>query len=152
MITAWRLCQRRWLAEAFTGQGAARNPGRWNPRGLPAVYLAENRSLAALEVLVHAEDRSLLTAVAWVLIPVRIDPQWVHVPAKYPPGWPTIPAPEATRQFGGDWLRAARQPVLRVPSAVIAGESNYLLNPQSADFRHLDIGKPEPFRFDLRLG
>jgi RES domain-containing protein len=41
--------------------------------GTPLVYTAESRSLASLEILVHAEDTSLLAAIRWKVIPVELD-------------------------------------------------------------------------------
>ena len=41
--------------------------------------------------------------------------------------------------------------VLRVPSAIVTEESNYVLNPAHPDFRHIQFFSPEPFRFDPRL-
>jgi RES domain-containing protein len=41
--------------------------------------------------------------------------------------------------------------VLELPSVIIRGEPNYLLNPAHPDFRKIVIGKPEPFSFDPRL-
>jgi len=38
-----------------------------------------------------------------------------------------------------------------VPSAVVPGEHNFLLNPRHRDFGRLEIGGPEPFEFDPRL-
>jgi RES domain-containing protein len=48
-------------------------------------------------------------------------------------------------------VREARSAVLALPSVIIPGESNYLLNPAHPDFRKISIGKPEPFAFDPRL-
>jgi len=41
--------------------------------------------------------------------------------------------------------------VLRVPSLVVDGEFNYVLNPRHADFTRLEIGEPLEFSFDPRL-
>jgi RES domain-containing protein len=40
---------------------------------------------------------------------------------------------------------------LRIPSAIVPDESNYLINVRHADFRKLLIGKAQSFRFDPRL-
>jgi RES domain-containing protein len=66
LTTVWRICNKARLADAFDGRGAAEYPGRWNNAGVAVVYTAESRSLASLEVLVHAEDTRLLAAVQWV--------------------------------------------------------------------------------------
>jgi len=152
VITAWRLCKRKRAAEAFDGRGAEKTPGRWNTTGLRAIYTAESRSLAALEVLANAEDKSLLTAVPWAMIPVQFDPVLVCAPKKFPEDWRQVPAPESTRNFGALWLKELRSVVLRVPSAVTLGEFNYLLNPLHPDFSKIKIGSPEAFSFDARLG
>ena len=53
--------------------------------------------------------------------------------------------------IGDEWLRSRASPVLRVPSVIIPGENNFLLDPAHADFAKLSIGKPQDFRFDPRL-
>jgi len=151
LITAWRICKARHAPAAFDGRGAAAFPGRWNPPGVRAVYTSENRSLAQLEVLANAEDRDLLTAAEWTLIPARFDPELLHVPEKFPDDWRQVPAPDSTRRFGGDWIKKGVSPVLRVPSVVTLGEFNYILNPAHPEFRRLTIGQPEAFAFDARI-
>jgi RES domain-containing protein len=152
VITAWRLCKRKRATEAFDGRGAEKTPGRWHAAGVRAVYTAENRSLAALEVLANAEDKDLLAAALWVTIPVHFDPILVYAPKKFPDDWRQVPAPESTREFGALWLKELRSVVLRVPSAVTLGEFNYVLNPLHPDFSKLRIGPPDAFNFDARLG
>lgn len=151
MITAWRICKEKRLATAFDGRGAAENPGRWNSAGVPIAYAAESRSLASVEVLVHAEDTSLLDAIRWLVVPVAIEESLVCVPKRFPDDWRTVPAPASTRAFGDEWVGSATSVVIRVPSVVTPGEFNYLINPRHTDFKRLKIGSPEPFSFDLRL-
>ena len=40
---------------------------------------------------------------------------------------------------------------IRVPSAVIEHENNYLINPAHTDFKKLVIGSMEAFKLDPRL-
>lgn len=61
------------------------------------------------------------------------------------------PAPPSTREFGTRWIMEARSTVLRVPSVVVDGEFDYILNPRHADFRQLKIGVAVSFSFDPRL-
>lgn len=151
MITAWRICKEKRLATAFDGRGAAENPGRWNSAGVAIAYAAESRSLASVEVLVHAEDTSLLDAIRWLAVPVAIEERLVHVPKRFPDDWRAVPAPASTRAFGDEWARSGTSVVIRVPSVVTPGEFNYLINPRHVDFKRLKIGSPESFSFDLRL-
>jgi RES domain-containing protein len=41
--------------------------------------------------------------------------------------------------------------VLRVPSAVIPDECNYVLNPRHPDFVRVEIGAPQELAVDRRL-
>src|SRR4051812_48166594 len=100
--------------------------GRWNEPGTQAIYTAGSRSLAALEVLVHY---SVLPR-DFVVTPIRI-PDGIDVieisPAGLPNGWQTMTGYAGTQALGT--LELGHAPVLRVPSAVIPQESNFVLNP-----------------------
>ena len=151
MIRAWRLCKRSRVAGAFDGRGAAQNPGRWNGSGVAVVYTAESRSLASLEVLVHTEDTQVLAAVNWAMIPVSMDESLVEILQALPVDWRQLPAPLSTREVGTRWVAESRSAVLQVPSLVVDGEFNYILNPRHADFARLEIGEPLGLSFDPRL-
>lgn len=151
MIRAWRLCKQSRVASAFDGRGAAQNPGRWNGPGIAVIYTAESRSLASLEVLVHTEDTQVLAAVKWAMIPVSIDESLIEIVQAPPEDWRQLPVPRSTRDAGTSWVAESRSAVLRVPSIVVDGEFNYLLNPRHTDFARLEIGEPLAFSFDPRL-
>jgi RES domain-containing protein len=151
LIRVWRLCKRSRVASAFDGRGAAQNPGRWNGSGIAVVYTAESRSLASLEVLVHTEDTQVLAAVNWAMIPVSIDESLIEILQALPVDWRRLPAPLSTREAGTRWVAESRSAVLQVPSIVVDGEFNYVLNPRHTDFARLEIGEPLAFSFDPRL-
>ena len=102
-------------------------------------------------MLVHTEDTQVLAAIKWATIPVRIDEALIEIAGSMPHKWRQLPAPPSTREFGSRWVAESRSVVLRVPSAVVDGEFNYLLNPRHPDFAQLEIGVPQPFSFDPRL-
>jgi RES domain-containing protein len=101
--------------------------------------------------LVHSEDTRVLAAIRWVAIPVRIEDALIEIPPSLPEDWRRLPAPPSTRELGSRWVAEARSVVLRVPSAVVDGEFNYLLNPRHPDFAQLEFAAPRPFSFDSRL-
>jgi RES domain-containing protein len=43
-----------------------------------------------------------------------------------------------------------RSAILAVPSVIIPGEANYLLNRAHANFRKIAVGQPADFAFDPR--
>jgi RES domain-containing protein len=115
------------------------------------VYTSQSAALAALELLVHLGRASILGA--YVLIPCTFDDAVVsRVDRKrLPRNWRSYPAPAALQLIGDQWVKSGTSAVLEVPSAVIATDSNYLLNPHHGDFQAIRVGDPQPFQFDLRL-
>src|SRR5580693_8461977 len=51
----WRICRRRYAADAASGEGARRYGGRWNSRGVRVVYASTSLALAAVEAFVNLE-------------------------------------------------------------------------------------------------
>ncbi len=153
MIRAWRLVKSRYASTAFDGEGARRQGGRWNSEGTRVVYTASTLSLAALELLVHAdvEDMPADMVAIPVDIPKSVRVETVELPA-LPRRWRRFdPPPRECRDLGDAWVASGRTVALAVPSVVVPMERNYLLNPAHRDFAKLAIGKPERFAFDTRL-
>lgn len=147
----WRLCSAKFGASAFSGEGAELYGGRWSPPGIRIAYCAESRALAVVEVLANAEEQDRLFALDWLLVSAEVAPDMVEKPARFPGNWQQYPHPRDTQLIGAEWVRARRSVALRVPSAVVPGEFNYLLNPAHPHYARLRIGQPQPFTFDPRL-
>ena len=152
MITAWRIVKKAHAAAAFSGRGAFLYGGRWNTQGIPVVYLAGSQSLAALEQLVHTGTTANLVEGDFVIIPVEFNERWVADVGKLPKNWRSYPAPGTLAALGARWIKEAPSVAMRVPSALIPDEVNYLLNPLHPDFVKIKIGKARKFTFDSRLG
>jgi len=150
-VTAWRIAKQKHAKTAFTGDGARLFGGRWNNPGTSIVYTAQSQSLAVLEMLVHLDSSELLGK--YVLFEIGMDDSAIeHVDhSRLPKSWRVDPSPASVRAIGDDWIGAGTSAVLRVPSALIPSENNFLLNPRHKDFPRLSIGKPMPFSFDRRL-
>jgi RES domain-containing protein len=152
VTVAWRLVKERHKGSAFDGEGARRAGGRWNEKGVAAVYLTDSLALAALERFVHLGKaaRHIVHVAFRVEIPERVAIEVVAPPA-LPRNWRSEPPPDATKHVGTDWVGRAKTAVLRVPSAIVPNESDYVLNPAHPDFQKLVISRPEPFYFDPRM-
>jgi RES domain-containing protein len=150
-VLAWRIVKQKHAKDAFRGEGARRYGGRWNSKGTAVVYTAQSQSLAALEIMVHAEFPDLLEHYA--AIPVTIEDGFIEKldVATLPKDWRAYPASCAVRAIGDDWAASGTSVALKVPSVVIPSESNFLLNPAHRDFAKLKVGEATAFEFDPRF-
>ena len=150
MPQAWRIVKEKYVASAFSGEGASRVGGRWNSPGVWVVYASSTMALAALETLVHLNPPLFFNYVA---IPIQFDDELVEYSpiSAMPADWREEPASPSTKRIGDTWAKQRRSSVLALPSAIIPCEVNYLLNPAHPDFKRVNIGKSEPFTFDRRL-
>jgi RES domain-containing protein len=71
--------------------------------------------------------------------------------SELPRTWRKYPAPASLQRIGNAWLDRAGGCVLRVPSAIIPTESNFLINPKHPDLKKLRVVRRFDFRFDSRL-
>jgi RES domain-containing protein len=151
-VTAWRITKRKHARHAFGGEGAREFGGRWNNPGTAVVYTAQSQSLAALEMLVHLDSADLLEK--YVLLAADFDQSLVKVvdASNLPRNWRADPPPAQVRSIGDEWVLGGSSAVLQVPSVLVPGENNFLLNPGHQDFARIRFGKPLAFRFDARLG
>jgi RES domain-containing protein len=118
-LVAWRLDEARFAASWDSGTGAWLYGGRWNSRGVRAVYCSLDPACAILEVAVHRGFKALDT-VPHVLTSVALDPARAHVvePDVVPnSNWLRPGTPSAGQQQFGDALLAAHALVI-IPSAV----------------------------------
>ena len=151
MIQAWRIVKTRFADDAFSGEGAHLHPGRWHSAGHRMIYTSSSLPLATLELLVHVsrQDATFHYSVVNCWFPEAIVEDIDR--SRLPDDWRAYPPPAVLQQIGNEWLRSRSSAVLSVPSAVLATEINYLLNPEHDDFRSVDIGLPSPFLLDSRL-
>jgi RES domain-containing protein len=151
-LTVFRLGKHAHRTQLFSGEGGLYASGRWSPRGQPIVYTSASISLAVLEYTVNYRRRGWVPATvlgrATIPASVRIDTVLIKdLPAK----WFAADPPPQLQRIGGQWLQRGESAVLRVPSAVVIEEWNYLLNPLHADFGKLRLSVPLPFSFDRRV-
>lgn len=151
-ILAWRIDLRPYASTWDSGEGAFRFGGRWNSRGVRAVYCALDPATAILEVAVHKGFRVLDTVPHVLTAAVVVDAGAVHVvdPAAVPnPNWLRLGIPGAGQQaFGDDLL--GRHAFVAIPSAVSTHSWNLIFEAQAAR-RGYAVRLQEPFALDTRL-
>jgi len=150
-IEAWCTVRTKHARAAFDGEGARRFGGRWNSPGTAVVYTAGSTSLAVLELLVHLDAVDALKG--YCLFRAAFDETLVERIESHalPRGWADAVPRTEVRAFGDQWVEEGRSAVLRVPSAVVPHEWNYLLNPRHDNFRDITISKRQRLVLDPRL-
>jgi RES domain-containing protein len=149
-MLVWRLFPGPFRGTAFTGVGGLYAASRWNHLGVAMVYTATSRALAALEFFVNLEpneapDDLLITEAS---VPDRFVATLDL--ALLPPNWRGLNN-ETCRNLGSDWAASRSSLALKVPSAVVEGEWNVLLNPKHPQFAKVQIADSKPFRYDERM-
>ncbi len=134
----------------LNGEGAWLVGGRWNSPGRPALYVAESRALAVLEVLVHLDLDVQLIPQDYVIM--AVDFSALEEASGWMEDGPSLPPSDAEcRAIGDAFLDSGRAFVLRVPSILVPRASNFILNPVNPLTAYLRIEPLEPFAFDRRL-
>jgi RES domain-containing protein len=151
-LKVWRLSKKRYAEAAFTGRGPEIFGGRWNPVGVPVVYSSLSLSLAVLEVFVHMTAEDDPEEYVSVEVDVGINEsasERVDV-SRLPNDWRQVQHP-ALQRLGAEWAQSMRSLVLLVPSVVVEGEWNAVINPRHRDAKKMVMQTPRPFRFDERM-
>lgn len=136
-------------ANSLTASGRA---ARWNPNDLEMIYTAGSRSLACLENIVHRNQIGLNQSFKVMTIEIPDDLLILNITQKnLQEGWTEFHHMPITQKLGEDWIKEEKSAILKVPSAIINAEYNYLINPQHIDFKSIKLLKSETFVFDKRI-
>lgn len=148
MAAVYRLARKQY-ANDLSGKGAEISGGRWNSKGTPMLYTAQNIALCVSEVAVHLPLGVVPKDYCLVHISIPVDS--VFELKKLPKNWNSIPHQNDTQLLGDRFIRDRKFLAMKVPSAAVQGEFNILINPLHEDFKLVNIEKTEPFGFDERL-
>jgi RES domain-containing protein len=138
----YRLCRQRY--DELSGLGAKKTGGRWNRKGIAALYAAQNASLAVVEVLVHLDKAELPDD--YVMLEIAVpDPAIISINDS------SSERLESLYQNGHSELEVGLIG-FSVPSIVIPYDRVVVLYPEAAMIgSNLAITKITPFAFDHRL-
>jgi RES domain-containing protein len=145
-LLVWRIVKAEYGENMFSGDGACEFGGRWNSQGTRVAYTSECLSLAALELLVHLDPKSVknrfVCACAEIPEDMLIEAVEKNLERK---------SPIELKAIGDIWINSQSSAVLSVPFVVVPQEKNYLLNPLHDDFQRIIFNRPQEFHLDPRL-
>lgn len=139
-------------ANDLTGKGAEKTGGRWNSKGTALLYTSSSRALCTAEIAVHVPLGILPNNYKIIAFEIPDKLKIKHLSTnELPNEWASIPPGFSTQEIGNKFVKINKFAVLEVPSVVVPGDLNYLLNPFHLDFKMIKLKSIENFGFDKRL-
>ncbi|MBS1737374.1 MAG: RES family NAD+ phosphorylase [Bacteroidetes bacterium] len=134
----------------ISGNGAALYGSRWNSRGTHLLYTSQHISLSILESLVHLRRNEIPPNQYLLHIEFPDEKKIIEISyKKMKKNWTT--EIEYTQWLGDQFMQNKEGLILKVPSAIVPEEHNYLLNPKHADFKKVRIVSAKLLDLDKRL-
>jgi RES domain-containing protein len=144
----YRICLAKWAEKL----GASGNSARWNSKGRFMIYTASSRALACLKNVVHRSGAGLTQLFKVQVIEASDTVGVTEITSDaLSADWAAYDSYPETQALGDRWLDSQASVLLRVPSAIIPNEFNYLLNPSHPDFQQIRLARVEDFVFDPRI-
>ena len=134
----------------ISGNGAAINGSRWNSRGVRMLYTSEFISLCILESLVHLKQNYIPGSqyLLQIEFPLPDDSREISL-KKIREHWNKEIT--YTQWIGDEFIKNNETLVLKVPSAIVPQEHNFLINTLHKDFKKVKIISTELLELDKRL-
>jgi len=138
-------------ANTLSSSGSA---NRWNMKGQQVIYTGSSRSLSSLELVVHRGSIQPAEPYKVMVISIADDDYLIkQVQLKdLPANWRTLAGYSALQAIGSTWYNRQETLVLKVPSAIIVYEYNYIINAEHPEFsRNVQLARTEDYFWDSRL-
>lgn len=150
-MQVFRLSQKKYFSQ-LSGIGASKSGNRWNSKGVEIIYCSTSRALAMAEVSVHISLANLPKDFVMMEINIPSDISIQTVKEKdLPENWNDFPHNFQTQKIGNNFINSKNTCILKVPSAVVKGDYNYLINPYHEGFHNIKIISISAFPFDRRI-
>ncbi len=148
-MTVYRICNPQ-FSDDLSGTGSKMYGGRWNSKGIAMLYTSEHISLGVLEMLVHNHFTDFATELSLLHINFADTVGIKEVKNnKLKKDW--INDFEYTQFMGDQFIKTGMYAILKVPSAVIKEEHNFIINPLHTDFKKIKVAQTVSFSTDKRL-
>jgi RES domain-containing protein len=131
--------------------GASRTPGRWHTLGCRILYFCSSLALSILELKANSVSFSAIRKEYHYIDIEIIDNLTIEEAPKslYTKDW--ILNRKKTQDFGIGWYKSLSSPILKIRSAVLPTDDNYIINTTHPDFLKLKFSKPKPILLDSRI-
>lgn len=130
-MEVYRIEKQRFLPTILDGIPGKKCSFRWNTKGHPMIYSAENRSLALVEKLANigAHYGGIPPDYFMVVLEIPDNSYRKIEPSSLPLNWDALEEYHIQTQKIGNTFLHSDELILLVPSVIVKGEFNVLLNP-----------------------
>ena len=149
-MIVFRLCKANY-ANDLSGFGAEKWGGRWNSQGVPMLYTSQSRALCTAEIAVHTPMGIIPDHYVLITLNIPGHSLFTLPLSTLPKDWKAIPPAQSTRKLGDQFIKDNKFLTLKVPSIIVQGEYNFLINPRHARIKDVVVESTESFEFDTRL-
>ena len=119
-------------ANSLRASGVA---NRWNKNDEFIIYTGSSRSLSTLELVVHRSGITIDNSYKLLVIEIACDDDDIlEITSKdLPKNWRNVEAYPKLQTIGSTWYQSYDHLIMKVPSAVIPKEYNYLIHTKHPD-------------------
>jgi RES domain-containing protein len=149
-MEVFKICKEEYSG-SLKSSGSA---NRWNLRGQNVIYTGSTRSLSTLELVVRRSSIAPVNNYKVMVISIADDDylfKQIHI-NELVENWRTLAAYSTIQEIGSKWYISQGSLILKVPSAVIPYEYNYIINSEHPDFtKCVRKVRVEDYFWDKRL-
>lgn len=115
-------------------------------------FTSQSVALCTVEIAVHTSLGNIPADYTLVTLEIPDDIQIEELVTRdLPIDWKTLLHSSSTQFLGDGFISAGEKAILKVPSAVVPGEYNFLVNTSHSDSNRIRVISAESYEFDSRL-
>jgi RES domain-containing protein len=148
-MEVFKICREKY-SHSLSASGAS---NRWNKKDEFVIYTGSSRSLSTLEMLAHKSYINISSRYKLLIISIKDESYIKEIDINdLPENWKSIEAYVELQEIGSKWYLSNESLVLKVPSAIIPQEYNYIINTRHPKFAsHIILKEVVDFDWDNRL-
>jgi RES domain-containing protein len=132
----YRIIHKKYSTKLF----ASGMEGRWNSAGKKVIYCAESIALAFLENMIRRQGVGFNDLFKIMIIAVPDALAITTIEAKnLGTGWRSFNDYSYCQPLGDKWFDECKTPLLKVPSAILPENHNYIINTEHSDYKRIQL-------------
>lgn len=138
-------------AKKLTASGSS---NKWNKKGALVLYAGSSRSLSTLELVVHRNAIAPEKKLNMIIISIPDSDIFIKTitPKDLPKNWRKFQEYPVLQNIGSQWYNNKESLILKVPSAIIPYEYNFIINTKHESFdENIKLIRTENYFWDDRL-